>query len=156
MDPLLEHKDGTETEVVEDDDDASATHNPPFASSQSVGEPCGSSFEANGSCNDSTNWARGRRRSEVWNHFKIEPRKNGEGKQERKAICNYCTGTYSCTPNGGTSHLDRHWKKCLERHGGGADSYQGQLKFSGRSIDPCQGQLKISDMFGIGKNQVTT
>lgn len=53
-------------------------------------------------------------------------------------------------------HVDRHWKKCLERHVGSANSYQDQLKFSGRRIDPRQGQLKISDMFGIGKNQVTT
>lgn len=49
----------------------------------------------------------GKIRSKVWDHFtKVE--------NKPECVCNHCERVFSCTTNGGTTHLKRHifWRRC--------------------------------------------
>ncbi|PLW15365.1 hypothetical protein PCASD_19981 [Puccinia coronata f. sp. avenae] len=64
--------------------------------------------------------------SDVWEHFTKITDKQGKP----KAQCNYCPDILSAASTGGTNHLRRHSKACLEKRGDVAPQRQGLLGFT--------------------------
>lgn len=68
-----------------------------------------------------------KRKSNVWDHFKVEEFDIGGGIKEDKAVCIYCKKPLSCKSNNGTGHLNKHAKKCVELHVSKSGPTQSQL-----------------------------
>ncbi|PIA61750.1 hypothetical protein AQUCO_00200025v1 [Aquilegia coerulea] len=54
-------------------------------------------------------------KSDAWNHFDIIDVKKDDGTLEPKAQCKYCGKHLSCQYASGTSHLNRHYDRCLSK-----------------------------------------
>ncbi|KAL2512824.1 BED-type domain-containing protein [Abeliophyllum distichum] len=70
-----------------------------------------------------------KQKAKCWQYFELVPTgKLVNGVPEFKAQCKHCQEKFAWQKEIGTTHLNRHFKKCQYKHGG-LDTNQAQLQF---------------------------
>ncbi|KAL2498173.1 Uncharacterized protein Adt_23723 [Abeliophyllum distichum] len=70
-----------------------------------------------------------KQKAKCWDHFELVPTgKIVNDLPEFKAQCKHCQEKFAWQKGIGTTHLNRHYKKCQYRYGG-LDTNQAQLQF---------------------------
>ncbi|KAL2531832.1 Uncharacterized protein Adt_05183 [Abeliophyllum distichum] len=76
-----------------------------------------------------------KQKAKCWDHFELVPTgKVVNDLPEFKAQCKHCQEKFAWQKGIGTTHLNRHYKKCQYRHGG-LDTNQAQLQFGSPGAD---------------------
>ncbi|KAL2498630.1 hypothetical protein Adt_24180 [Abeliophyllum distichum] len=70
-----------------------------------------------------------KQKARCWDHFKlVTTGTTADGQPIFKAVCKYCKQHFAWQKGGGTSHLNRHFPRCMQKQGG-VDTNQAQLQF---------------------------
>ncbi|KAL2491124.1 zinc finger protein [Abeliophyllum distichum] len=60
-----------------------------------------------------------KQKARCWDHFLLfQTGATVDGQPIIKADCKYCKQQFARQKGGGTSHLNRHFLKCMQKHGG--------------------------------------
>ncbi|KAL2480774.1 BED-type domain-containing protein [Abeliophyllum distichum] len=75
-----------------------------------------------------------KQKARCWDYFKlVQIGATADGQPIFKAVCKYCNQQFTWQKGSGTSHVNRHFPKCMQKHEG-INTNQAQLQFGSPSV----------------------